>query len=117
MTAHIFNARIDPEYPGTLSRATITGVLRDQLGFDGVVLTDDMQMGAISQYFGFDQAIELAILAGADVISVANSLVYDANAAQRTFDAVLATVTSGHISEERVDQSYRRIMALKSRLV
>ena len=116
MTAHIFNARIDPEYPGTLSHATVTGLLREQLGYDGVVLTDDMQMGAISQYFGFDQAIELAILAGADIISVANSLIYDANAAQRTFDAVMGSITTGHVTEERIDQSYRRIMALKSRL-
>ena len=60
MTAHIFNATLDPDYPATLSHATIEGVLRGELGYDGVVLTDDMQMGAIAQYYGFEQAIELA---------------------------------------------------------
>ena len=117
MTAHIFNANIDPVYPGTLSEATINGLLRTQLGYDGVVITDDMQMGAISQYFGFGQAIELAILAGSDIISVANTLTYDHNAAQRTFDAVMAAVARGGVSEERINQSYQRILKLKSRLV
>ena len=117
MTAHIFNANVDPTYPGTLSHATITGLLRERLGYGGVVITDDMQMGAISQYFGFDQAIELAILAGADIISIANALTYDPNAAQRTFDAFMAGVTSGRITEDRIDQSYRRIIAIKARFV
>ena len=116
MTAHIFNANIDPTYPGTLSEATINGLLRTQLGYDGVVITDDMQMGAISQYFGFDRAIELAILAGSDIISVANTLTYDPNAAQRAFDAVMAAVARGIVTEERIDQSYRRILLLKARL-
>jgi beta-N-acetylhexosaminidase len=116
MTAHIFNANIDPTYPGTLSEATINGLLRTQLGYDGVVITDDMQMGAISQYFGFDRAIELAIFAGSDIISVANTLSYDPNAAQRTFDAVMAAVARGSVTEDRIDQSYRRILLLKTRL-
>jgi beta-N-acetylhexosaminidase len=116
MTAHIFNANIDPVYPGTLSEATINGLLRTQLGYDGVVITDDMQMGAISQYFGFDRAIELAVLAGSDIISVANTLTYDPNAAERAFDAVMTAVGRGSVTEERIDQSYRRILLLKARL-
>jgi beta-N-acetylhexosaminidase len=116
MTAHLVNNQLDPEYPGTLSRPTITGLLRDQMGFDGVVITDDMQMGAIRQYYGYEHALQLAILAGADILAIANMLEYDPTLPQRTFDAVLAAVQAGTITEERIDQSYQRIMNLKARL-
>lgn len=57
MTAHVFNARLDDCYPATLSKNVITGLLRGELGFDGVVISDDMQMGAIVDHFGFETAI------------------------------------------------------------
>lgn len=60
----MFNAKLDAEYPATLSKATITGILREKLGFDGVVVFDDMQMEAITQHYG----IETAILAGVDIL-------------------------------------------------
>jgi beta-N-acetylhexosaminidase len=116
MTAHIFNSRLDPNYPATLSRATITGVLRQQLGYDGVVLTDDMQMGAISQRYGFEQAIELAINAGADVISIANNTAFNAGAAEQAFDVILAAIEAGRVPEERIHESFRRISRLKAKL-
>ena len=116
MTAHLVNAQIDADFPGTLSKPTITGILREELGFDGVVVTDDMQMGAIREAFGYEHAIELAILAGADLIAVANMLVYDPALSVKTFDAIMAAVQSGSISEDRIDQSYQRIMRLKARL-
>jgi beta-N-acetylhexosaminidase len=116
MTAHLVNAQIDPAYPGTLSTPTITGILREELGFDGVVVTDDMQMGAIREAYGYDHAIELAILAGADIIAVANMLVYGPALAVNTFDVIMAAVRSGTVPEARIDQSYRRIMSLKARL-
>jgi beta-N-acetylhexosaminidase len=116
MTAHIFNSQLDDTYPGTLSRKTITGLLREELGFDGVVITDDMQMGAIRQYFGYEEAIRLAILAGADMIAVANVLVFDPELPFKTFDAIMAAVESGEVTEERIDQSYGRIRRLKNRL-
>jgi beta-N-acetylhexosaminidase len=116
MTAHIFNATLDPDYPATLSRATIEGVLRGELGYDGVVLTDDMQMGAISQYYGFDQAIERAINAGADIISIANTTVYQTAANERAFAAIDGAVAAGRIPASRIEQSYARIMRLKQRL-
>ncbi len=116
MTAHIFNSTLDPDYPATLSKATITGILRQELGFDGVIITDDMQMGAIRQFYGFEAAIELAINAGADILAVANNVVYDAELALKSFNAVRTAVTAGRISEARIDESYARIMKLKSRL-
>lgn len=116
MTAHIFNATLDADYPATLSQKTIDGLLRGELRYDGVVLTDDMQMGAISQYYGFEQAIELAINAGADIISIANTTVYRPDAHERAFAAIAEAVQAGRIASNRIEQSYTRIMRLKGRL-
>lgn len=117
MTAHIFNAHLDPGYPATLSTPTITGLLREQLGWEGVVITDDMGMGAITQYYGFETAIERSILAGADILAYANnSPAFDPTIPRRAFEAIRGLVESGVIPESRIDQSYRRIMRLKVRL-
>ncbi len=116
MTAHIFNSNRDAQYPATLSKKIITGILRDQLGYDGVVISDDMQMGAIRQYFGFEQAIELAIDAGVDILAIANNLVYEPDAAIRAVSIIKQLVNDGKISEQRIDESYQRIMKLKARL-
>ena len=118
MTAHIFNAHLDPDYPATLSHPTITGILRDQLGWDGVVITDDMGMGAITQYYGFETAIELAVEAGADILAYAiNSAVFDLTIPARAFQVIKGLVENEVIRESRIDQSYRRIMRLKDRLM
>jgi beta-N-acetylhexosaminidase len=117
MTAHIFNAHLDPDYPATLSEPTITGILREQLRWDGVVITDDMGMGAITQYYGFETAIELAVKAGADILAYANnSSVFDPTIPARACAVVQGLVERGVITESRVDQSYRRIMRLKDQL-
>ena len=113
MTAHIFNRNLDPEYPATLSYATITGLLRNKLGFNGVVVSDDMQMGAITQNYSFDTAIEKSILAGVDILDVANEAAYDPDAAPRTIELITSLVRKGIISEERINESYQRIMKLK----
>ncbi|MFH1615702.1 MAG: beta-N-acetylhexosaminidase [Planctomycetota bacterium] len=116
MTAHVFNAKLDEEYPATLSSKIIDGILRKQLGYDGVVISDDMQMGAIAEYFGFDKAVEVAIKAGVDIILIANNSVYDDKAARRTGELIKKLVESGEISTERINTSYRRIVKLKQRL-
>jgi beta-N-acetylhexosaminidase len=118
MTAHIFNAHLDPEYPATLSYPTITGILREQLGWDGVVITDDMGMGAITQRFGFELAVELAVKAGADILAYANnSSVFDPTIPARALGVIKGLVENGVIEESRIDESYRRIMRLKSQIV
>jgi len=76
MTAHTFNTVLDPDYPATLSRATIDGILRKQLGFDGVVVSDDLYMGAIVQHYSYETAVEKAINAGVDLLVVANDKAY-----------------------------------------
>lgn len=115
MTAHIFNGNIDNEYPATLSHSTITGLLRNTLGFSGVVITDDMNMKAIADNYGFERAVELSINAGVDIILVANNLQYNKYAADTTFQVIKRLYGAGKISLERIRQSYTRIMALKAK--
>lgn len=113
LTAHVFNARLDPDHPATLSRATITGILRDRIGFDGAVLSDDLQMGAIRDAVGYDEAVALAIEAGVDLLVIANQIVYEDDVVLRTIDLIEGLVRSGRIAETRIDESWRRIRALK----
>jgi len=116
LTAHVFNATLDPDYPATLSRSTITGILREQLGWDGLVFSDDMQMGAIRDQFGYDDAIRLAINAGVDVLTIGNQLVFEEGIVTRTIDLIEGMVRDGSISEARIDESWSRISAFKTGL-
>ena len=117
MTAHIFNTHLDPDYPATLSQPTITGILRDQLGWDGVVITDDMGMGAITQYYGFEMAAELAVRAGADILAYAVNSAdgFSPTIPARVFQVIKGLVETGAIPESRIDASYGRIMRLKEK--
>ncbi len=118
MTAHVFNAHLDSLYPATLSKATIDGLLRQQLGFRGVVISDDMQMKAIADRYGLEQAIRLAINAGVDVLLFGNNVgAYDPKIAEKAHAIIRRLVDNDSISPERIDQSYRRIMALKQRTI
>ncbi|MBN2908959.1 beta-N-acetylhexosaminidase [Polycladomyces sp. WAk] len=112
MTAHITFPAIDPApgTPVTLSHRALTGLLREELGFQGVIITDDMEMGAIAKRFGTPQAAVRAIQAGADMVLVAHSL----SAQRSAIAAVKQAVQSGKISEERIDESVRRILRLKA---
>ena len=113
VTAHVFNATLDPDDPATLSRATITGILRQQLAFDGPVISDDLQMGAIRDAYGYPEAVALAIEAGVDVLTIANQQVFEADIVRRTIDVVAGHVASGRIGEERIEEAYRRIRRFK----
>jgi beta-N-acetylhexosaminidase len=113
LTAHVFNATLDPEHPATLSRPIITGILREQIGWDGVVISDDMQMGAIREAYGHADAVRLAILAGVDVLTIAQQQVYEEGIVERTIDLIEGFVRDGSVSEERIDASYARVQALK----
>ena len=84
MTAHIFNRGLDPDYPATLSRRTISGLLRGELGFAGVVISDDMDMKAISAEYSRETALELALNAGIDILLIANNREFDAEIAERS---------------------------------
>jgi beta-N-acetylhexosaminidase len=116
LTAHVFNATLDPDHPATLSEPTVTGILRGELGYDGLVISDDMQMGAIRKAYGYTDALRLAILAGVDVLTIANQQVFEAGIVGRTVDIIQGLVTGGQLSEARIDESYRRIMSFKAGL-
>ena len=114
MTAHIFNANLDPDLPATLSHKTVTGLLREKLRFDGVVISDDMQMRSITDYYSFETAIELAVKAGVDIINIGTHMLYGPDTVSRAIGAIRGLVDRGEIPIERIDQSYSRIMRLKA---
>lgn len=116
MTAHIVNTNIDPNYPATLSPLFIKNILRDQLGFKGVVVSDDMQMGAIVDNYGFDEAIVRAINAGCDMLILSNNgKIYDEKAPYDAVDIILKAIKKGEISEKQINDSYNRIQELKEK--
>jgi beta-N-acetylhexosaminidase len=115
MTAHVFNARLDPERPATLSRAVLQGILRERLGFDGVVLSDDMEMKAIASHYGLGQAVHYGIEAGLDVLCFGNNMNFDANIGEKAAGIIERLVETGKIPEARIDQSFQRIQKLKQR--
>lgn len=117
MTAHIMNKNIDLDFPATLSPKFIKEILRQDLEFDGVVFTDDMQMGAIIDNYGFEKSIIRAINAGCDILIFSNNgSEYDDRVAERARDIILNAVMDGRVSESRITESYNRITTLKSKL-
>lgn len=116
MTAHIINKNIDAEYPATLSPLFLQNILREQLKFDGVIVSDDMQMGAITEHYGFDDALIRAINAGCDLLIISNNgKVYDEQAPYKARDIIFQAVKDNKISCEKITKSYNRIQALKSK--
>jgi len=116
MTAHVFNKQLDPDYPATLSKSIITGRLRGELNFNGVIFSDDMQMKAIANYYGLETAIHKAIEAGIDILVIGNNTGdFVPDIAKRVATIIKQLVQSGTLSEERIDESYQRIIQLKSR--
>jgi beta-N-acetylhexosaminidase len=116
MSAHVFNAKLDPERPATLSRAVIIGVLREQLGFQGVITSDDMEMKAISSHYGLEKSVPAAIEAGIDVLCFGNNMSYDPDIAPKAIAILEHAVTSGRIPEARINASYERVLALKRKI-
>ncbi|MCB0277957.1 MAG: glycoside hydrolase family 3 protein [Calditrichaeota bacterium] len=117
MTAHVFNSKIDENDPATLSHQAITGLLREQLHWNGVIISDDMMMGAITQHYGLKIAIEKAINAGVDMLSFANNgSEFDPDITKKAFELIHQLVDEGKISAERIKQSYQRIIKLKERI-
>ncbi|MDD5639964.1 MAG: beta-N-acetylhexosaminidase [Candidatus Pacebacteria bacterium] len=114
MTAHIVNQNIDKEYPATLSKTFLQGLLRNTLKFKGVIISDDMQMGAITEHYGEEKAAVKAINAGCDMLIISNNIkIYDETAPSKTIDAIYQAVVSGEIDEKKIYESYNRIQKLK----
>lgn len=116
MVGHLYDNRLDAAHPATLSRATIDGLLRRDLGWRGVVITDDLQMGAITDRYSLEEVVFRAVDAGADILLFGNNLRWQPDLAARVHATLTALVQSGRISEERIRQSYQRIARLKGLL-
>lgn len=116
MSAHIFHSDWHDELPATLNPEIMTGLLRQELGFEGVLVSDDMQMGAITEFFGLEQAVVLAVNAGIDLLIFANNSVYEPEIASKVIEIIRENVASGRIQESRIRESYARIMELKNRM-
>ena len=117
MMAHLYNAQWDETYPATLSSTVIRDMLRQELAFKGVVVSDDMKMGAIAQNYSLEESIELAVKAGVDILLFGNnSSSYDPQIAQKSFTILRKLVESGTLSRDRIQQSYERISYLKKKL-
>jgi len=113
MTSHVLYRVLDPELPATLSPTIIENFLRQKLQYDGVVLTDDLEMRAIIDHYGIEDAAVRAVLAGCDVLLICK----DRDREVAAFKAVEKAVEAGTISPERVDLSVARMTRLKDRFV
>ncbi|WP_169809193.1 glycoside hydrolase family 3 protein [Actinomadura chibensis] len=109
MTAHVIVKAIDPDLPATLSPKVLTGLLREQMGFRGLIVTDAMDMDAIDKHWGTRQATVMAVEAGADVIMSTG----DYTAHVEAVGALADALRDGSLSRARVDESVRRVLALK----
>lgn len=115
MVAHVINKQLGDNLPASLSPMMVTEKLRNELGFNGVIVTDDLAMGAIAKQYGFEEAIKLAILAGCDMLCLSNNGggTYDPNMVSRAVNAILQLVENGELSAETIHTSAERIRALK----
>jgi beta-N-acetylhexosaminidase len=113
----VYNKNLDPQYPATLSRAILTGILRDSMQFYGVIVSDDLDMEALKASYGFEEVLEKAINAGVDLLCLSNNgSHYDPDLAQKAVEAIYRLVKEGKIPPERIEESWNRIMAVKQGL-
>jgi beta-N-acetylhexosaminidase len=117
MVGHLIHPRFsDGDRPASLSRRTVEGALRGTLGFQGLVVTDDLDMGAIRDRYSIEQAAVMAVEAGSDLLIVANNKNPDPMIADRMIQAIADAVASGRIPQQRIEAAYQRILAAKRKL-
>ena len=109
MVSHAMYPQIDPDHPSSLSKAIITDWLRKDMGYDGVVVTDDMDMGALAKHYTFGDMAVQSILAGSDILLVCHEYEH----MQEAYNGLMKAVKDGRISKERLDESVKRILLMK----
>lgn len=114
MVGHLWYTALDPtpNMPASLSEPVVTGLLRDELGFDGIIMTDAMDMNAVDLTYNFYDAVLMSIEAGVDMLALGPSTGTDV--AIRAIETVAAAVRDGRIPESRIDESARRILEAKA---
>ena len=117
MTAHVFNRGLDPWNPATLSRFTIKRYLRGKLGYKGLVVSDDLLMGAIRQRYGVEEASILALQASVDMLLISqNQGRVERGAAERVIAAIRSAIADGRLSPKALAAAVERVRALRSRI-
>jgi beta-N-acetylhexosaminidase len=111
MAGHVVNGQIDEGRPASLSRATLD-LLRGDVGWKGIVVTDDLQAAAITQRYGADEAILLALEAGNDLLLLANQQVYEPGVVKRVVSVVLGAVAHGRIPSSRIEEAWSRVQPI-----
>ena len=109
MVSHAMYPQIDPDHPASLSKAIITDWLRKDIGYNGVVVTDDMDMGALANHYTFGDMAVQSILAGSDILLVCHEYEH----MQEAYNGLMKAVKDGRISKERLDESVKRILLMK----
>lgn len=117
MVGHLFNKKFDKVYPATLSAMTLQSLLRGSLSFRGMIVSDDMQMKAITNRYGLEEACWRALAAGVDLLIVGNNLDHDPHIFGKLKSAVLTAIDQGKLSEKRVDEAWSIIRNFKKSLV
>lgn len=113
MTAHVINKKLDPSgQPATLSKPILSDLLREQLNFSGVIISDDLQMRAIANHYTVEEALCLTINAGADMLIFANQL--GNISAPTVIDIIERLVVTKDIPLQRIEEAYRRVVSLKT---
>jgi beta-N-acetylhexosaminidase len=113
MAGHLFVRQLDDTRPASLSTAVLTGLLRRKLGFEGLIVSDDMQMKAITAHYGAAEAMVMAVAAGTDILVFGNNLEYDPDIAAKAVDTLERAVMDGRLPKQRIQESFRRIQAAK----
>lgn len=113
MTGHLLMPALDEGYPATMSGKIITDLLRREMGFDGIVISDDLEMKAIIDNYTLDNAVIMSVEAGVDILIISRT----EESQFIAFEALVKAVRDGRIPEERIDLSYHRIRSLKERFL
>lgn len=116
MVGHLKNNQLDRHCPATLSAATLQMLLRKRMRFSGLLLSDDMQMRALTDLYGLEEACCRALSAGIDILVIGNNLVHDQNIFRTLRDSLVAATERGELAEERIDQAYLRVQNFKQSL-
>ena len=109
MVSHAMYPQIDADHPSSLSKAIITDWLRKDMGYNGVVVTDDMDMGALAKHYTFGDMAVQSIFAGSDILLVCHEYEH----MQEAYNGLMKAVKDGRISKERLDESVKRILLMK----
>lgn len=117
MTAHIINRNLDNSgLPATLSKKILTDILRRELNFRGIIISDDMQMKAISDHYGLEDSLVLALNAGVDMFIFGNQLADKPQDPEEVIDIIMKNIQKGKIKQEQIEKSFTRINLIKSQM-